>query len=103
MTPESKHQSMEWHQTSSPVRVKAKQAISTRKVIAMVFWDRHGVLLVEFMQQGTTLNTATYYLNSSFGWEQFDYPPYSPDLALSDFLLFRYLKVFLGGKRFLSM
>ncbi|GFV52277.1 histone-lysine N-methyltransferase SETMAR [Trichonephila clavipes] len=29
-----------------------------------------------------------------------DHPPYSPDLASSDFNLFRYLKVFLGGKRF---
>ena len=36
----------------------------------------------------------------SFGWEQIDHPPYSPDLAPSDFHLFRYLKEFLGGKRF---
>ncbi|GFW21867.1 histone-lysine N-methyltransferase SETMAR [Trichonephila clavipes] len=60
ITPESKRQSMEWHHTNSPVRVKAKRTISTRKVMATVFWDRHGVLLVEFMQQGTTINAATY-------------------------------------------
>ncbi|GBN38015.1 hypothetical protein AVEN_191352-1, partial [Araneus ventricosus] len=30
----------------------------------------------------------------------FDHPPYSPDLASSDFHLFLKLKVFLGGKRF---
>ncbi|GFV43335.1 histone-lysine N-methyltransferase SETMAR [Trichonephila clavipes] len=36
----------------------------------------------------------------SFGWEQIDHPPYSADLAPSDFHLFRYLKEFLGGKRF---
>ena len=52
--------SMEWRHTTSPVKVKAKQTISTRKVMATVFWDRHGVLLVEFMQQGTTINAATY-------------------------------------------
>lgn len=139
MTPESKRQSMEWRHTTSPVRVKAKRTISTRKVMATVFWDRHGVLLVEFMQQGTTINAAAYCatltklrraiqnkrrglltsgvlllhdnarphsaihtqnLIRSFGWEQIDHPPYSPDLAPSDFHLFRYLKEFLSGKRF---
>ena len=29
-----------------------------------------------------------------------DHPPYSPDLAPSDFHLFRHLNKFLGGKRF---
>ncbi|GFV00446.1 histone-lysine N-methyltransferase SETMAR [Trichonephila clavipes] len=60
ITPESKRQSMEWRHTNSPVRVKAKRTISTRKVMETVFWDRHGVLLVEFMQQGTTINAAAY-------------------------------------------
>ncbi|GFX95014.1 histone-lysine N-methyltransferase SETMAR [Trichonephila clavipes] len=139
ITPESKRQSMEWRHTNSPVRVKAKRIISTRKVMATVFWDRHGVLLVEFMQQGTTINAAAYCatltklrraiqnkrrglltsgvvllhdnasphsainiqnLIRSFGWEPIDHPPYSRDMAQSDFHLFRYLKEFLGGKRF---
>ncbi|GFW36389.1 histone-lysine N-methyltransferase SETMAR [Trichonephila clavipes] len=130
---------MAWRHTNSPVRVKAKRTISTRKVMATVFWDRHGVLLVEFMQQGTTINAAAYCatltklrraiqnkrrglltsgvlllhdnarphsaintknLIRSFGWEQIDHPPYSPELSPSDFHLFRYLKEFLGGKRF---
>ncbi|GFV76257.1 histone-lysine N-methyltransferase SETMAR [Trichonephila clavipes] len=51
---------MEWHHTNSPVKVKAKRTISTRKVMATMFWDRHGVLLVEFMQQETTINAAAY-------------------------------------------
>ncbi|KAJ4434601.1 hypothetical protein ANN_23163 [Periplaneta americana] len=34
------------------------------------------------------------------GWEIFDHPPYSPDLAPSDFHLFTKLKDFLGGTRF---
>ncbi|GFX02249.1 mariner Mos1 transposase [Trichonephila clavipes] len=139
ITPESKRQSMEWRHTNSPVRVKAKRAVSTRKVMATVFWDRPGAFLVEFNQQGTTINAAAYCatltklrcaiqnkrrglltsgvlllhdnarphsaintqnLIRSFGWEQIDHPPYSPDLAPSDFHLFRYLKEFLGGKRF---
>lgn len=36
----------------------------------------------------------------SFKWEIFNHPPYSPDLAPSDFHLFPKLKGFLGGVRF---
>jgi histone-lysine N-methyltransferase SETMAR len=97
-----------------------------------VFWDRQGVLLVEFLPQGTTINSSVYCetlknkrrgmlsattlllhdnarphsfaqtqdLITSFKWEQMDQPPYSPDLAPSDYHLFLHLKKFLGGKRF---
>lgn len=36
----------------------------------------------------------------SFGWDVLDHPPYSPDLASSDFHLFHNLIEHLGGKRF---
>jgi len=39
-------------------------------------------------------------LITTFCWEQFDHPPYSPDLAPSDFHLFLHLKSFLAGRRF---
>jgi hypothetical protein len=48
VTPESKQQSMEWRHTS-PNNKKFKQTISTRKIMCSVFWDRKGVLLVEFL------------------------------------------------------
>jgi len=35
-----------------------------------------------------------------FNWEVFDHPPYSPDLAPSNFHPFRELKAWLGGQRF---
>lgn len=35
-----------------------------------------------------------------FGWELLDHPPYSPDLAPSDYHLFGPLKNHLGGRRF---
>jgi hypothetical protein len=60
-TPESKHQSLEWHHPRSPSKLrKFKQTLSTRKIMATVFRDRKGVLLVEFMLQGTTINTELY-------------------------------------------
>ncbi|GBN96772.1 hypothetical protein AVEN_88850-1 [Araneus ventricosus] len=43
---------------------------------------------------------ATHELLDKFGWEIFDHPPYSPDLAPSDFHLFHNLKEFLGCKCF---
>ncbi|GFW49431.1 mariner Mos1 transposase [Trichonephila clavipes] len=60
ITPESKQQSMKWRHTSSPVKIKAKQTQSKRKVMATVFWDRCSVLLVDFMPQGTTINSGAY-------------------------------------------
>jgi hypothetical protein len=34
--------------------------LSARKVTAVVSWDRKGVLMVEFMQQGTTITSEVY-------------------------------------------
>ena len=39
-------------------------------------------------------------LIATFGWEQSDHPPYSPDLASNDFHLFLHLESFLAGRRF---
>jgi histone-lysine N-methyltransferase SETMAR len=39
-------------------------------------------------------------LITTFGWEQFDHPPYSPDLAPSDIHVFLHLKTFLGARQF---
>jgi histone-lysine N-methyltransferase SETMAR len=39
-------------------------------------------------------------LLTSFGWDIVTHPPYSPDLAPSDYNFFTKLKKFLGGKRF---
>jgi histone-lysine N-methyltransferase SETMAR len=43
---------------------------------------------------------ATQDLIATFGWKQFNHPPYSPDLAPSDFRVFLHPKTFLGGQRF---
>jgi len=58
--PESKQQSLHWKHTGSPKRKKFKQMISTRKIMSTIFWDRQGVLLVEFLPQGTTINSSVY-------------------------------------------
>ncbi|GFX02817.1 histone-lysine N-methyltransferase SETMAR [Trichonephila clavipes] len=49
---------MEWRHTSSPVKVKAKQMLF--KIMATVFWDRSGVLMMNFMPQETRVNSSAY-------------------------------------------
>ncbi|KAJ4437856.1 hypothetical protein ANN_13795 [Periplaneta americana] len=139
-TPETKQQSMHWRHSGSPVRTKFKQTLSVRKVMCTVFWDRKGILLIDFLPRGETVNADRYCetlrklrraiqnkrrgmltagvvllhdnarphkarrtasVLTEFGWELFDYPPYSPDLAPSDFHVFLHLKKFLSsGERF---
>ena len=59
-TPETKRQSQQWCHTSSPSAKKFKTTISAKKIMASVFWDSQGVLLVEYLPQGETINAARY-------------------------------------------
>lgn len=137
--PLSKRESMEWRCPSEPRPIKAKVQQSRRKIMATVFWDSQGILMVDFKKEGTTV-TATYYATLlerlrkairekrwgklaggvlllhdnapvhtaaiakatavKCGFEEIPHPPYSPDLAPSDYYLFRDLKKDLRGRRF---
>jgi histone-lysine N-methyltransferase SETMAR len=55
------------------------------------------VQLHENVRRHTAARTQT--LLEHFNWELFDHPPYSPDLAPSDYNLFTYLKNWLGSQR----
>jgi [histone H3]-lysine36 N-dimethyltransferase SETMAR len=138
-TPETKQSSMVWKHSSSPAPIKFKINPSAGKVMAIVFWDCAGVLLIDFVPKGSTVTSTTYCgtltrlraairrkrptvamesvillhdnarphsahltMNkiASFGWELLDHPPYSPDLAPSDFHLFGPLKKHLAGSHF---
>jgi hypothetical protein len=58
---ETKEQSKHWIYTHSPNKPKNfKQMLSARKLMATTFWDRKGVLMMEFMQQGTTILSEGY-------------------------------------------
>jgi hypothetical protein len=60
-TPEIKCQSLEWHHPRSPSKPREfKQTLSTRKIMAVVFWDHKGIRLVEFIPQGTSINVEAY-------------------------------------------
>ncbi|GBM90647.1 Histone-lysine N-methyltransferase SETMAR [Araneus ventricosus] len=58
---ETKQQSMAWGHTDSPTRLrKALQTLSARKLMVTVFWDAQGILLIEVMTRGTTINSVVY-------------------------------------------
>jgi len=52
------------------------------------------------IRDNTHPHTAMQNLIMTFGCDQFDYPPYSPNVAPSDFHLFLHLKSFLAGRQF---
>ena len=107
--------------------------------MATVFWDRKGILRIDFLERGLTINADAYcetvrklrwaiqnkrrgmlssgivllhdnarphtaartaQLLQQFRWEVFDHPPYSPDLAPSDYHLFMHLKQWLASQSF---
>jgi hypothetical protein len=49
---------MHTHSLNKPK--KLKQTLFARKLMATVSWDSKGVLMVEFMQQGTTKMSEVY-------------------------------------------
>ena len=140
-TPETKQQSKQWKHVDSPPPKKAKTVQSAGKVMASVFWDAKGILLIDYLPRGQTI-TGQYYANlldqlkqkirekrpglakkkilfhqdnarphtcvlamakiHELKYELLPHPPYSPDMAPSDFHLFPKLKIFLGGRRFSS-
>jgi len=58
--PETKQQSMEWQHSSSPSPKKFQMQKSAGRVLASIFWDQDGILLIDCLPKGQTIN-AEYY------------------------------------------
>jgi len=128
---EIKQQSVEWRHSGSTRPKKFRLQKSAGKVLASIFWDQDGILLIDFLPKGQTMNAeynpfllvqlkdflkekrlgkftkvvlflhdntpahralATRKKLAYLGFQCFDHPPYSPDLAPSDYHLFPGLK-----------
>ena len=120
----------------SPPPKKFRTQPSASKVMATVFWDSKGVILIDYKPAGTSV-TGEYYANvikqlrvamkekrrgklaagvlllhdnapdhksrvtqAAIHECKLNHQPYSPDLAPSDYYLFRNLKSHLRGTRF---
>jgi len=51
---------MEWQHSSSPRPKKFQWQKSAGKVLALIFWDQDGILLIDYLPKGQTIN-AEYY------------------------------------------
>ena len=58
--PLTKQQSLEWKSASSPRPKKARLFKSKIKVMLIVFFDVHGIVHLEFLPQGQTINQNVY-------------------------------------------
>ena len=58
--PETKQASMQWKHVNSPTPTKFKVTPSAGKLMATIFWDMQGVLLIEFQEHGRTVTAASY-------------------------------------------
>ena len=136
---ESNRQSAEWTAAGESRSKRPKTQISVSKVLAYIFWDAQGILFIDFLEKGRSINSEYYIAlvvrlkkeiakKNGHKWrkksaihqdntpcyksittmtklhefqiELFPQPPYSPDLAPSDYWPFADLKSMLQGKRF---
>ncbi|GFR71535.1 transposase [Elysia marginata] len=58
--PESKQQSKEYRDKTSPSPKKFKVFSSARKVLLTIFWDSEGVVHTEILEQGNPVNSTKY-------------------------------------------
>ena len=60
--PEAKQQSMEWRHSGSPRPASKKILVqkSAGEVLVSIFWDQDGILLIDYLPKGQTIN-AEYY------------------------------------------
>ena len=58
--PETKFQSSKWKRKNEGVPIKIKTAPSAGKRMATVFWDRNGILLIDWLPEKTTINSDYY-------------------------------------------
>jgi hypothetical protein len=58
--PETKQQSLEWQHSGSPHPKRFWVQKSFGKVLASVFWDQDGILLIDYLPKGQTFNMEYY-------------------------------------------
>jgi hypothetical protein len=58
---ETKERPKQCTHTHAPEKPKKFKQTSARKLMATVFWDTKGVLMVEFMQQGAPITPEVYF------------------------------------------
>ena len=53
-------QSKQWKHPGSPPPQKCKRVHSAGKVMASIFWDSQGVIMIDYLEQDRTINVSYY-------------------------------------------
>lgn len=140
-TPENRMSARQWTEAGASAPKRPRESQWVGKVMASVFWDCHGILFVDYLEKGKTINSEYYWallerlkakiaekqphMNrkkslflqdnapthksiatmakiNDLGLQLLPHPPYSPDLAPTDYYLFPNLKRWLINKKFSS-
>ena len=56
-TSESKGSSSEWTAAGEPRPKRSKAQQSAGKVMALVFWDAHGIIFIDYREKGKSINS----------------------------------------------
>ena len=59
-TPDSNQRSAEWTAAGESCPKRLKTQTSASKVFASVFWDAQGILFIDYLQKGRTINSEYY-------------------------------------------
>ena len=57
---DTKQQSMEWRHSGLPRPKKFRVQKSIGKALALIFWDQDGILLIDYLPKGQTINVEYY-------------------------------------------
>ena len=60
--PETKEQSKEWKHAGSPRPKKFLVQKSAGTVFASLFWDKDGIIMSDYLEQGKTVTGALFYI-----------------------------------------
>lgn len=58
--PETKQESMQWVKEGESRAKRSRSATSAGKVLASVFWDSKGIIFIDYLQHGKTINSEYY-------------------------------------------
>jgi hypothetical protein len=56
-TPEFNRQSADWTERDEPNPKRGKTQRSAGKVMASVFWDERGIIFIDYLEKGQTINS----------------------------------------------
>jgi histone-lysine N-methyltransferase SETMAR len=58
--PLSQMEAKVWKRSDEPTPTRSRRQRSTRKLMMIIFWDKDGVLLIDYLPHGTTINGLYY-------------------------------------------